>query len=149
MTNTVLQGLLAGLVVILAAIVGYSMVPAVQPHNAFGSVAVSNEYQATTTATSNVYGTTNTADFVIRGDNTLGSIVVLGVTYGGLTLYDATTTNASLRDPLKSTSTLIRASIPTGMAAGTYTFDTATFKDGIYVDVVGFMPTTTITYRRN
>ncbi len=152
MTNTVLQGLLAGLVVILAAIVGYSMVPSVQPHNAFGSVAVSNEYQRVNLATSAAYGATSTPQRsgitgnLKTGVGALGSVVITGAAAGAMNFYDATTSDVTRRTGNTPTSTILLASLPLSVAAGTYTFDVE-FRTGLIVDLVGVQPTTTVTFR--
>lgn len=115
-----------------------------------GSVSVSNEYQSTSTAP-----TTSTGATYISGTKTLrttpgalGSVIVTGASGGGLLFYDATTTNITLRDAAKATSTLLLAEIPPSPAAGTYVFDVE-FSDGLTVVLLPSlaMPTTTITYR--
>ena len=112
-----------------------------------GSVSVSNEYRATSTALSAGYGA-GTVDAQIKtGYGTLGSVVVLGADTGVVNLYDATTTDATLRASSKATSTILITSLPASLVAGTYTFDVR-FNDGLLLDLVqGNMPTTTITFR--
>lgn len=116
---------------------------------ALGSVGVSDEYTATTTAASSVDGATITGSkLVITGAGTLGSVVVTGANTGVFTLYDATTSNVNLRTGQKATSSIEIASFAASLVGGTYTFDTS-FKDGLLINLVtGAMPTTTITYRR-
>ena len=116
-----------------------------------GSVEVSNEYLATSTAASGAYGAVTTGRVIKGGitkaSGTLGSVVVTGANTGVLNFYDATTTDVTLRTGNKATSTILLASIPTNMAAATYTFDVQ-FTDGLLLELVsGTMPTTTITYR--
>jgi len=114
---------------------------------ALGSVSVTSEYLATSTAASSVYGAWTTGRLVKAGKGTFGSIVVTGANTGVINVYNATTTSVRLRATSKATSTILIASIPASMAAGTYTFD-VTFSDGLYFDLVsGIMPTTTVTYR--
>lgn len=113
--------------------------------SAYGSVSVTDEYLSTSTAANAVYGAQTLGVLVKTGVGTFGSVVVTGANTGALNFYDATTTNALLR--ATATSTILVASIPASMAAGTYTFDVA-FKHGLLmVLATGVMPTTTITYR--
>lgn len=115
-----------------------------------GSVSITDEYLATSTAASTIYGATITGDSIIKtGRGTLGSVVVLGANTGVLNFYDATTTDVDARTGNKATSTILVASLPASLAAGTYTFDVE-FSDGLFMDLVsGNAPTTTITYRDN
>lgn len=114
----------------------------------FGSVSVSSEYHATSTAANSVFGATITNDtLVVSGPGTLGSVVITGANTGVINIYNATTTNVSQRTGNTATSTILLASIPASAAAGTYTFDLL-FTDGLFVDLNGgIMPTTTITFR--
>lgn len=118
------------------------------PQLTAGSVIVGSEYNATSTAASSVYGAQTAGNKVLKtGYGSLGSVVVTGANTGIINLYNATTTNVNLRVPGTPTSTILIASIPASMAAGTYTFD-ATFNHGLLLDLVsGAMPTTTITWR--
>lgn len=115
---------------------------------ALASVAVSSEYQATTTAASTLYGNGITTDAVIKtGYGTLGSVVITGANTGIVNVYDATTTDVNKRTGNVATSTILIASLPASLVAGTYTFDVA-FRTGLLIDLVsGSMPTSTITYR--
>lgn len=115
---------------------------------AIGSVEVSNEYQATTTG--------QTADLSItasklitnatRQRGALGSVVITGANTGFVWIYDATTTNATLRAPSAGTSTILIASFPPSTAVGTYTFD-AEYTNGLLVEISGIAPTTTVSFR--
>ncbi len=82
------------------------------------------------------------------GPATLGSVVITGAAAGVINIYDATTSNVNLRTGNVPTSTILKATFPASAAAGTYTFDT-TVTNGLYVSILGTMPTTTITYRAN
>ena len=111
-----------------------------------GSVSVGNEYNATTTRSFN-----NTAlpspTLIKTGSGTLGSVIVTGAATGEWRLYDATTTNVSLRTGQAATSTLTFISFPASLAAGTYTFD-MNFNTGLLYDFVGGVAgTSTITFR--
>jgi len=118
-----------------------------QPKN-IGSVPITHEYLATSTAASNAYGAWTNDTLVRSGVTTFGSVIITGANTGIVNIYDATTTSILKRAPSKATSTILIASFPASTAAGTYTFDIQ-LKDGLYVDLVsGLMPTTTITYRR-
>lgn len=132
-------------VVIVAAIGIYFL--AIQPaQQSLGSVAVSNEYQATTTSTGRFTVPVLVSDKITTGSCVLGSIVLTGTATGIINIYDATTTNASLRAASQSTSSILLANIPASAAAGTYTFD-AQCTRGLIIDSTGTMPTTTITFR--
>lgn len=114
----------------------------------YASVAVSNEYMATSTAASTGYGATITGSKLIRtGQGALGSIIITGAAAGVINFYDATTTDITKRTGNTATSTILIASIPASLAAGTYVFDVA-YKTGLFFDLPsGTMPTTTVTYR--
>lgn len=115
---------------------------------ALGSVAVTNEYFATSTAANGGHGATITGTQLIRtGGGALGSVIITGAAAGAINIYDATTTNILNRTGNKATSTILIASFPPSTVAGTYTFDTW-FTTGLLVELYGgTMPTTTITYR--
>lgn len=113
------------------------------PRAAFGSVSSSNEYAATTTnATSQLVRALRTS----RGS--LGQVTITGANTGTMTLYDATTSDATKRATSKATTTLnILADFPASAAAGTYTFDAA-FTDGLLLVSTGLPATSTITHRQ-
>lgn len=112
-----------------------------------GSVSVSSEYVATSTAANTVYGGFTTGRLIKSGYGTLGQVTITGANTGIVNIYNATTTNVNLRAGNKATSTILIASIPASAAAGTYVFD-AQFTDGLFLDLnSGIMPTTTVTYR--
>lgn len=112
-----------------------------------GSVAVSNEYQATSTAESADRGAFTGSRVIKTGRGTLGSVMITGAATGIVYLYDATTTNADFRAASKATTTLLIVEFPASTAEGTYVFDIS-FNDGLYFDLAsGVMPTTTVTFR--
>jgi len=74
---------------------------------------------------------------------TLGRITITTAGAGYASLYDATTTDATLRAITATTSLPLIAEIGAGLAAGTYEFDTA-FNDGLMVVFSGVMGTSTI-----
>ena len=119
-----------------------------RPESTQGSVNVTAEYTATSTAANAVYGATITSSRVIRtGQGTLGSVVITGANTGVVNFYNATTSNVNLRTGNTPTSTILLANLPASMVAGTYTFDVV-FTAGLYVDLIsGAMPTSTVTYR--
>jgi hypothetical protein len=115
--------------------------------NNFGSVAVSNEYIATSTAPDAVYGATiSTSRRIKNGAGALGQVTITGAGAGLVNFYNATTSNVNLRTGNTPTSTILIASIPLSAAAGTYVFD-AQFTRGLYIDITGTAPTSTVTYR--
>jgi hypothetical protein len=114
-----------------------------------GSVTVGNEYYATTTAGSATGFAYATTPFLIKkGQGTLGSVIVAkaGTAGGSMNFYNATTTNVSLRTGNVATTSIIFASVPSDLAAGTYTYD-AVFTTGLLVDWTGTIGTSTIMYR--
>lgn len=131
-------------VVVLAGAFLFSR-PTITPTGfSVGSVSRASEYYSTTTAASLGTFTVGSPTLLSDTSGTLGSVVILGAAAGQIYLYDATTTNSSLRT--KSATTTL-AIFPTSAAAGTYTFD-AVFKEGLIVEFQTAMPTTTITWRQ-
>ena len=138
-------GLLGAVVVIAVGVfIGASL--SSSKANPIGSTQQGSEYQATTTRSAT--GVTIPSGFLINNaPGTVGSVVITGATTGTIDLYDiATTTSVLLRGADFPTSTLRHISIPASTVAGTYTFDVA-FTKGIYLQVSGTGPTSTITYR--
>ena len=114
-----------------------------------GSVGVTDEYYSTSTAanTGGFLRATNPT-LIKTGQGTLGSVIVLkaGTAGGYFNIYNATTTSINKRSGGVATSSIIITSLPTDLAAGTYTFDVV-FTTGLIVDWSGTIGTTTITYR--
>lgn len=135
-------------VAILLAVIGIVSVVMQTPRDAYGSVSVSNEYVATSTASGTVYGATITGDKLIKtGYGVLGSVIITGAGTGIWNIYNATTSNVLARTGSVATSTILLASFPASVAAGTYTFD-VTYTTGLLVELEsGVMSTSTITYR--
>ena len=106
------------------------------------SVAVTGEYNGTSTRTYN--GVPIPAVTLLKtGQGTLGSIVITGANTGIINIYDGTSTVTNVQ---WSTTTLV--SIPASAAAGTYTFDINFTKGLLYtVSAVATAPTSTITWR--
>ena len=134
-----------GLGILAAFLVGYTMKRDGGP---LGSVGVSNEYSATTTSATANQGSMIITDTVVRtGNGALGSVVITGANTGVVNFYNATTTDVGKRTGNPATSTILIATLPASLAAGTYTFD-AKFTTGLLIDLdSGLMPTTTVTYR--
>ena len=116
--------------------------PASESGGYLAGVTVGNEYNSTTLVPSSSVGG------VIAGrQSTLGGVTITGSAGGGLTLYNATTTNVNLRTGQTATSSLeILAAFEDNQAVGTYVFDSVV-TTGIIYEVVGAIPTTTISYR--
>jgi hypothetical protein len=143
-TKSSIALLVAAVLFALALIIGNSYAQPVQ-----ASTLQGQEYQATSTAPSNVYGATiATGDTVIRkGSGSLASVIITGANTGIINFYDATTSNVNLRTGQVATSTILLASLPASIAAGTYIFDVV-YSRGLLVSLVsGTIPTSTITYR--
>ena len=108
----------------------------------FGSVTVGNEYTGTTLIPTSAVGGV-LADY----QAVLGSVIMYGGAGGGLTIYNATTTNVNLRTGKTATSSLEKvAAFQASQAAGTYTFD-VTGAVGLIYEFAGAVATSTITYR--
>ena len=145
--------ILAGLV----GSVGYLLYPEVNPitkqieeaqevEGALGG-GMSN-YLSTTTQTSTLIGDAGVDTAVlITLSGTLVS-VIFTTTGTGFDLYNATTSNISLRTGQKATSSLLLASIPSSLAIGVYEYNVA-FYDGLLLDSVSSttIASTTITWR--
>jgi hypothetical protein len=110
---------------------------------ASGAVSQGHEYNGTTTSTGRF---PTLVSLTTASYGSLGSVVVTGAAAGTINIYDATTSNASLRDASQSTSTILIATLPNSAAAGTYAFDRV-YTRGLLVEITGTMPTTTITWR--
>lgn len=76
----------------------------------------------------------------------LGSVVITGAGAGSFAIYDATTSNATLRTTSATTSLKVLAQFPANASAGTYTFDEY-YQYGLAVEFTGAIGTSTITYR--
>ena len=147
--------IILGLVLLLVAMTGYliyrptDIQTDIQPDIQPGSVTQGNEYYATSTAPA-LTGFMSTVNprLIKGGYGALGSVIVAkaGSPGGSMNFYDATTTDATKRSAGQATSSIILASIPTDLAAGTYVFD-ITFTRGLLMDWSGTIGTSTITYR--
>ena len=136
MKNFILGLTLAVFITLGAVVLGY------HTPVAYGSVAVSNEYQATTTNAAQVP--------VVRvlkpAAGSLAQVTITGKNTGLETFYDATTSDVNLRTGNTASSSILLADFPTNAPEGTYTFDLQT-KVGILLVVSGAPATSTITYR--
>lgn len=132
----VIGGIVLAVILVLggAALVGNLNAQKVQ-----GSVNIANDYHSTTTD-----ATWTSPRLIQTGNGTLGSVVITTAGTGRLSLYDATTTNSSLRTK-SGTTTLANFNVTT--TVGTYTFDSQ-FYDGLIVEFSGAnVASTTITSR--
>ena len=126
---------IAGLVLGLIVVVFFSFRTSTN-NLSLGSVAQSNEYQATSTLP------TQTGIYVLSANpGALGSVVITLAGTGVIKLYDATTTGGYVSG---ASSTL--ATIGASIGANTYTFDALT-KRGLVVEYAAFAGNSTITYR--
>lgn len=142
--NSIVVSAVATLILLIGVAIGIYSATSLRTD---ASVTVGNEYQATSTAANVAYGATITDDKTLKTSyGALGSVIITGANTGIVNFYDATTSDMTKRGN-KATSTLLIASLPASLAAGTYVFD-AWFVNGLLVDLdSGTMPTTTITYR--
>ena len=107
-----------------------------------GSVAIGNEYHATTTYSklgTPLFGVNQT--LVSNTSGTLGSVVITGAVAGSMKFMDATSTT-----DVSSTTIMV---FPASAAANTYTVDLTFFRGLIVESTSALLPTTTITYRSN
>ena len=106
----------------VATIIVIGLIP---PKEKTGSVSVTNEYNSTSTGITN-WDMINTLK---TGAGTLGSVTITTAGSGKLTLYDATTSNAYLRQISANASTTTSSLVvlaqfaTTASALGTYVFD--------------------------
>ena len=135
-------------VALLLIAVTFAMLVLQSPNDALGSIRSGDEYVATSTASNAMYGSTITGDKLIKtGYGSLGSVVITGAGTGIWNIYNATTSNVLNRTGQPATSTILLASFPASVAAGTYVFD-VTYTTGLLVELEsGIMATSTITYK--
>lgn len=134
-------------VAFLLVAVTLAMLVLQQPRNADASTFIGMEYLATSTSATTVYGAFSTSRVIVSGPAAFGSVIITGANTGTLNFYNATTSNVLARTNNTATSTILIASFPASVAAGTYTFD-AQVTDGLYIDIIGSAATSTITYRK-
>ncbi len=139
MKNKILY--VVGFLLICASIIlsGYF---ASKNNTALGSVSIGGEYQGTTTS----IGRFPAVAVLKTEQGTLGSVIITGANTGTINIYDATTTSILQRNQSQGTSTILLATFPASATAGTYTFDRVFF-NGLLIETIGLMPTTTITSR--
>ena len=128
---------------VLAVVIGISIENKISPDvKPIGSVAIANEYKATTTSslTANV-ALAAAGRFQLQvGESTVGSVVVASTTASIITFKNATST----ADVASTTVFTLPASLP----AGTYTFDITGFPRGLAVDLpASFFGNYIITFR--
>jgi hypothetical protein len=133
-----MKKILLGLIVLALFVTAFLLVN--RPESAQGSVAVGQEYYATTTEATL---STSSCMPILTSYKTLGSVIVTLGSNAGLRIYDATTTAAYAYG---ASSTI--ASFKTTATAGTYTFDVRA-KRGICVMSEGSVgvASTTITWK--
>lgn len=138
--NNISAFLLSGAILFLAAVLFIRVPGQVQ-----GSVQFGSEYHSTTTSTGR-FGTLVNLTGTTAQSGALGSVIITGAATGVINIYDATTTDVTLRTGAMGTSSILLATFPSSEATGTYTFD-AQYYRGLIVETIGTMPTTTITSR--
>lgn len=85
-------------------------------------------------------------DLVKLGAGTLDKVVITAAGAGTFELYDATTTDATLRTITATSSLTKLASFPANAAVGTYDLNVG-FSQGLIIAFVGAQGTTTTTYK--
>lgn len=114
----------------------------------FGSVAIGNEYHATTTSPT-AYAFSSGERLLQTGPGTFGGITVTGAgsAGGNIEFFDATTTNPSLRASSMSSTTQLIASFPSNLGTGNYQDVDIAYTYGLIMVIKGTIGTTTVTYR--
>ena len=108
-------------------------------------VNIGNDYIATTTR--NFDGTAMTNLTVVSSTNgSIGEVTITGAAAGTINLFDATTSDITKRRSTMSTSSILITTIPNSAAAGTYQINSR-FNNGLLVELLGTVPTSTINYR--
>jgi hypothetical protein len=135
------------IIIVISAIVCFGVVKTIpKEEKELGNVG-NEPYVATSTAQNTVYGAFSADRLIKTGWGTLGSVTISGANTGVVNFYNATTTDVTKRTGNIATSSLLIASLPASLAAGTYDFN-AVFTTGLYIDLdTGIMPTTTVTYK--
>ena len=136
--------IIAGLTLLVGMLTGY--IASVSQGPTFGSVAVGNDYMATSTR--NWDGTALTNLTVLKnGAGTLARVTITGAATGRIRFWDATTTDITKRESRMSSSTINKVDLPASLVAGTYDFDWE-FTNGILYELVsGNAPTSTPVWR--
>lgn len=139
-----MSNIIIGLTMLIGLLTGY--IASVSEGPTFGSTVQGNDYRSTTTKSYN--NTTLTNLTVLKNSSgALARVTITGAGAGAVLLWDATTTNPSLRSSLMSSSTILLVSIPVSAAANTYDFDLE-FKNGLIYELYsGTAPTSTIMWR--
>ena len=135
-------GIIGALVIVFFIGVGFYRTT---PVNA--STPVGGEYTATSTG----QGSRGISNFspIQTFSGTLGSVVITAVGTDPIFVYDASTTDATMRGNIATTSLPLIAFFPASEPVGTYTFD-AKFVNGLVIVQVGTVAnqaSTTITWR--
>lgn len=130
--------------IVLVLMLGFSFR---NPSVVVGSVQDGQGYYATTTsAAPDALGTLATVKTLRSGPGMLGSIVLTGPNSGTMALYDATTSDITLRTGGIATSSLLIAYLPVNATSTTYTYDVQ-FKIGLLFVQIGAAATSTITFK--
>jgi len=136
---------------ILLVVIGMLSIIWQKPWQVGASVAVGNQYQATTTPQVADRSNLCPARLGMASSTTgvLGAVNITTTGAGELVIYDATTTNSALRTGAAATSSLILASFQASPTVGSYHFDIE-FKNGLLIDYTTTgtgVASTTISYR--
>jgi len=110
-----------------------------------GSVNVGGEYRSKVL---DQYSSTHSNSYYYfkKSSGTLGSIILNATGSGYSIFYDATTTDATLRNNVATSSLDVLAVIVNNQPAGVYVYD-ITFKNGLLGVLSSTLATTTITWR--
>ncbi len=138
---------------VLAVIVGVLLLPSVfeKPQTAQASTPVGASYFSVAFAPPNTNTSFKQSTLIASTSSNwgiLGSVIITGANTGYLTIYDATTTDATKRTTVATTSLRVITQIPASAAAQTYTFD-AVYQYGLVAEWIGNVATSTITWRPN
>jgi hypothetical protein len=132
----IIGGITIVLLVILIGITWYKNAP-----NPMGSISLGSSYKSTTTSSAVV-------NPVIKTEGgTLGSVILAITGTAPLTIYDATTTDATKRTITATSSLRVLAYFGASPTVGTYTFDSEFYYGLLASWGSGTIASTTITYR--
>jgi hypothetical protein len=113
-----------------------------------GSVTYGSDYLATTTSTT-LSGSIISVQLLKTGQGSFGSFIQTGAGTGSgnIEVYNATTSNVSLRTGQVASSTILLASIPVSAVANTYIYDIQFTTGLLLVWPTSGLGTTTTTFR--
>jgi len=139
-----MKNIIIGIVIALVVVVGYGFVTGDKTDvvNPIGGSIGNEPFMATSTGETAEISAIST----LKGSwGTLGSVVITGSNSGEIYLYDATTTNNTLRASV-ATSSITIAHFDSSPTVGNYDFNMV-FNNGLVLELTGTQSTTTVTFK--